>query len=183
MARGYVSRWCVLAALATSCLIDKDDVCGAHQHHLNEGYLEGCVCDDGAVPKANGVGCRLCGQHEVVRAEACSCESGYARASTSAPCIAIDDAPVDDAGTSGPATSGQDTPCSSSADCEGLDATYCLTLQPPARCLVQGCADDPNICDSQRECCAITVLPELAATRGLCVPTGTCAAPGMVVTP
>jgi hypothetical protein len=45
------------------------------------------------------------------------------------------------------------------------------------------CSDGSNRCAEDRECCVITVLPELAATGGLCVDKGMCVAPGMVVTP
>lgn len=180
----HVLGCCALALVVAGCLIDDDDVCGAHQHHIKMDFLDGCVCDERAVPNQGGIGCHLCAEHEKVVGEACVCEDGYARANAGAACTLEE--PSADAGASGltePGTSGQDMSCSASTDCAGNDATFCLTLQPPARCLVENCADKTHRCASDRECCVINVLPELAATGGLCVEKGACMAPGMVVTP
>jgi hypothetical protein len=172
----------VLTLITASCIVD-DPPCGARQHRVESGYLAGCVCDRDAVPNADGVGCHACGPHEQVKAGMCACETGYERANSAAECMAKEDMPDSDSGAQEAGTRGQDMPCSSASECAGLDATYCLTLQPPSRCLVQGCADGTHPCASDRDCCVISVLPELAATGGLCVPMGTCSAPGMVVTP
>lgn len=188
MAGWHVVSWIALAVVATACLVDEGDECGAHQHLISRNLFEGCVCDDGAVPNDNGVGCRQCGRNEKVQAGACVCEEGFARANASAACMPREEEDVDagatvDAGPMEPGTSGQDMACTSAADCANYHASYCLTLQPPTRCLVPNCADGTNRCASDRDCCVITILPELAATGGLCVPAGTCNAPGMVVTP
>lgn len=172
----------VLALAAASCIVD-DPPCGKLQHRVQSGYLAGCVCDDDTVPNADGIGCHACGEHEQVKAGACACEDGYARASAGAECTPKEDMPEEDAGAREPGTRGQDAPCQSADDCAGSDATYCLTLMPPSRCLVQGCADGSHPCAADRECCVITVLPELAATGGLCVEKDSCKAPGMVVSP
>jgi hypothetical protein len=156
----------VVLGSVVGCLVDDDDVCGAYQHRIEVEFLEGCVCDDGAVPNAGGIGCRLCGEHEKVVGDAC------------APADESDAGPEEE-----PGTSGQDMACGSSADCAGFDATFCLTLLPPTRCLVEHCADGSRRCASDRECCVITIVPELAAAGGICVEQGMCTAPGMVVTP
>lgn len=179
----HVMALCVAALVAVGCLFDVDDVCGAHQRRVDEGLIEGCVCDDGAVPNKNGIDCHPCGEHELVKAEACVCEPGFARADPAADCTPMEEQADTDAGVKPPGTRGQDMSCATSSDCAGTDATYCLTLLPPSRCLVQMCGDGSNLCAEDRECCVITVLPELAATGGLCVDKGMCMAPGMVVTP
>ena len=177
-----LGRWMlVLVPVAAGCLIDDEDVCGSHQHRVEAAFLDGCVCDDGAAPNPGGIGCSPCGEHERVVAEACVCEVGFARAGNG-PCAPADES-LDAGADDEPGTSGQDMSCSSSADCAGYDATFCLTLLPPTRCLVEHCADGTQRCAADRECCVITVLPELAATGGICVAQGMCMAPGMVVTP
>ena len=175
-------RWsAALAFVIGGCLLD-DDRCGAHQQSLNT-VNEGCVCESGAVPNPDGIGCRVCGAHEAEKGGACACVAGYARPSPSAACEPEQDSGAEaDAGAS-PGPRGQDTPCDSSDDCMGFDATFCLTLVTPNVCRVQGCARGETRCAADRVCCEVTVLPELAAAGGLCVAPTDCQAPGMVVTP
>jgi hypothetical protein len=182
MAGRYVMWWGAIALIATSCILD-DERCGEGQVEYADRF-DGCVCDSGYVPNADGIGCRRCGDHEEAKSGMCVCEEGYARPSASEACAPEPDAGDTDA-SSGPTTgsSGQDMACTSSADCEGFDADYCMTLAPSPVCLVTGCARGEALCAEGRDCCEITVLPELAATGGLCVPAGTCMAPGMVVNP
>jgi hypothetical protein len=165
----------------TSCIVD-DDRCGPGERAYND-LFEGCVCQTGYVPNADGVGCHACGANQESKGGACVCSDGYGRSTVSAPCVLGGGADEPDAGDGSTAVSGQDMPCNASSDCADTDATYCLTLQSPHVCLVQGCASGATRCSSERECCEIDVLPELAATSGLCVPKGKCTAPGMVVNP
>jgi hypothetical protein len=182
MAKWHLGWGAALALMAADCLIDDDDRCGAHQQELSM-IFEGCVCAPGAVPNPDGVGCRVCEAHEEAKGDACLCVDGYARARPGAPCEEEQDAGIEpDAGVSAGAR-GQDTPCSSSADCESFDATYCLTLLPPSVCLVPGCARGESSCAADRECCDVTGVPQLAATGGLCLAIGVCEANGLVVTP
>jgi hypothetical protein len=111
----YVLGCCTLALIVTGCLID-DDVCGAHQHRIEMDFLDGCVCDERAVPNQGGIGCHLCADHEKVVGEACVCEDGYARASAGAACTLEELSDDPDAGEAAePGTSGQDMSCSASA--------------------------------------------------------------------
>jgi len=177
----------LVSALGSGCLLD-DDRCGENQTEINE-LFEGCVCDENAAPNANGVGCHLCGANEEAKGGACVCSAGYSRPNSMAACtMTVDTGIPPDAGTgdagSGGASTGQGMSCTTSADCEGFDATYCITLQPPSTCIVEGCATGARRCDSAHDCCDFKAFPPLASTNGLCVPTGSCPANiGMVVMP
>jgi hypothetical protein len=190
MMNWHLGCWAAMALVASGCLVQDDDRCGTAERKY-EFIFEGCVCAPGHVPNADGIGCEACGENEEVKGGACACVEGYARASASAVCESqldaggqLDAGSQADAGMPAPTgTRGQDMPCSSSSDCEGYDATFCMTLQAPNVCLVQGCARGDSRCAQGRECCEVTVLPQLAAAGGLCVPTGACTAPGVVVKP
>lgn len=187
--------WLGLMSFGVSgCILD-DNHCGENQVEVKD-LFEGCGCAPTAVPNANGVGCHLCGANEVAMNGACACAAGYSRPAPTAACAMPADTgtPVDaggsadagggaDAGTAA-APTGQGASCTTSADCAGFDATYCITLQPPNQCLVQGCATGASRCTSDRDCCDFGSFAALASTNGLCVPTGTCPAGiGRVVTP
>ena len=186
--------WLGVASLvATGCVLD-DNHCGANQVEIKENF-EGCICAPNAVPNADGVGCKPCGANEEAKGGACSCLAGFSRTSPMAACMMVmnpapgsDASVVPDAGppTGPPAgTRGQGAACSTQADCENFDATFCQTLQAPNQCFVQGCANGTRACASDHECCDFTGIgiALLESTHGFCVETGKCSAPGKVVKP
>ena len=175
--------WLGLASvLGSGCILD-DDRCGANQVETTE-LFEGCLCGPNAAPNADGVGCHLCGANEEVKAGGCVCSAGFSRPSSMAPCTMTVDSGAEDSGPSGGVSTGQGKLCTSSADCEGVDATYCVLLQSPPSCAVDNCATGVNRCDSTHVCCEFRLPPALVLTNGLCVPTGMCPSNvGMVVTP
>jgi hypothetical protein len=67
---------------------------------------------------------------------------------------------------------GQDMACTSSGDCAGNEASYCLTIQAHI-CFVE-CSLTGNDCFSGRECCDLQKLSGGLIPKQLCVPTGTC---------
>ncbi len=87
------------------------------------------------------------------------CPHGYACDTTSTPATCMS-SPV-----------GQLAPCSSAADCEGKDATYCEVSVAKA-CLVQGCSlENPLSCSEGFGCCD---LQSLGLALTLCVPEDMC---------
>lgn len=178
--RTRFGAWCAALMLVVlmACVVDLDEPCGAHQVEL-QGDIRGCVCDSESVPTADGKHCEPCADNEEPAGEVCACVGGFYRATATASCAPLgeDNAP----GDSEP-PSGEGDPCSSQADCAGLDADYCQTVVEPYMCLVQGCADGIRMCHGDRVCCVIPVAP-LDSTRGLCVGRSSCVAPGEIVEP
>lgn len=174
-------RWAVLLLLA-GCIVHSDDRCGERQVELKGSYM-GCVCEPGYVFTADGKYCVKCGAHEVVREGACVCDDGYARANSAAACEPALDAatPADDGAV--PEMTGEGTECTTSADCESLYATYCVTLLPPSRCVIQGCASGERKCPGGTVCCSFDDFAPLASTNGICSPPAMCVAPGKQVDP
>jgi len=117
------------------------------------------------------------------------CATGYERASATAACEMIVDSGQpdegEDAGAGEPqyTFTGEGMACTSAADCEGYDATFCQTLQAPNVCLIQGCESADRPCPESEVCCSFAGFALLEATHGLCIPADSCMAPGMVVTP
>lgn len=181
--------WLGLASLLAAGCIVEDDPCGANQVELADRF-EGCICAPGAVPNDNGIGCRMCPENQEAKGGACSCVAGFSRTSATAPCTMIVDSGPPDGGTAeggapmSGGTRGLNMSCKSSVDCEGFDATYCVTVQQPNTCQIQGCATKTRTCPSDYECCDFSGGPLFPGTEGLCVPTTKCPAGlGMVVTP
>ena len=180
--------WCPPAVLllVTGCIVHSDDRCGERQVELKGMYL-GCVCEPGYVFTSDGKYCVKCGEHETTRDGACVCEDGFARASSNSACepradaAVAADAAAEDAAI--PAITGEGTSCATSADCEGLYATYCVTLLPPSRCVIQGCASGERKCPGGTVCCSFDSFAPLASTNGICSPPAMCVAPGKQVDP
>jgi hypothetical protein len=172
--------WCALplTLIASNCLLD-DERCGANQQELNSTF-QGCVCEPGFVPNANGIGCRACGDNEEARSGSCVCVEGFARSNPNATCV-----PASEIDGGAKRASGQDMPCTTADDCASYDADFCSPQMTGSNvCLVQHCGTGAHRCDPDRDCCVVTMLPELADAEGLCVVSGTCpAGVGMVVTP
>jgi hypothetical protein len=145
------------------------------------GRYVGCICEPGYVFSSDGKRCVKCGAHEVVRDNACVCDDGYARARAGEACEEIADASTVDASV--PESTGEGTACTTSADCEGLYANYCVTLLPPSTCIIQGCATGERKCPGASVCCDFTDFAALASTHGICTPEAMCIAPGKKVDP
>jgi hypothetical protein len=60
--------------------------------------------------------------------------------------------------------------CASSADCAGLDASYCEVLQAKT-CMVAGCTVSPDTCGVGLACCD---LAPVGLPVTLCLPPGSC---------
>jgi hypothetical protein len=186
---GRILAWLGLAPLlASGCILD-DDKCGANQVESSTKF-EGCTCAANAVPNEDGVGCRMCPENQEAKNGACSCVAGFSRASPTAACMQVVDSGAPEGGTAeagmsmSSGTRGLNMACKSSADCEGFDATYCVTLQAPNVCQIEGCVTKTHTCPADYECCDFSVGPLFAGTNGLCVPTTKCPAGlGKVVTP
>jgi hypothetical protein len=65
---------------------------------------------------------------------------------------------------------GAGKPCTSAADCEDSEATYCDSFASQS-CLVQGCALAPDNCFEGTECCDLSAFD---VPQPLCVATGEC---------
>jgi hypothetical protein len=186
--------WLGLASLLASGCILEDQKCGENQVEISN-LFEGCICAPNAVPNTDGIGCRPCDANQEVKAGACVCSAGFSRASPTAACmmVAVADAgePTEggtidtDTGTAMPSgTRGLGMSCASAADCESFDATYCVLIQAPNTCQIEGCAIKAHTCPSDYDCCDFGTFAAFASTNGLCVPTGKCPAGiGKVVTP
>jgi hypothetical protein len=172
--------------LLAGCIVDEDAPCGPRQVKV-DGLYEGCVCQRGYVWTAEGDRCVKCGRNEVVRGGACVCDEGFERTGSGAPCVAIEDAAMPDAEApveaGPPAETGEGTACTTSADCEGLYATFCMTLQAPSMCLIQNCANGEYVCTASRICCSFAGFAPLESTNGLCIPAANCIGPGKPVAP
>ena len=72
-------------------------------------------------------------------------------------------------GSAGTRPTGEDMPCSSSADCAGFEATFCDTFVT-GTCLVSGCTVVPDSCSAGKECCDLSSfgLPPLCIAAGAC---------------
>lgn len=182
----YLLGLAAVFAISASCLVDHDSPCGERQVAL-EGYYVGCICEPGSVFSMDGKRCVRCGDHEVVRDNACVCDDGYARTRSSEPCQPATDAATQDDAEAGAAEpsgpTGEGTACTTSADCEGLYATYCVTLLPPSTCVIQGCVTGERKCPAPSVCCDFNAFAPLASTNGICTPAAMCSAPGVQVDP
>lgn len=175
-------HWAAYAAMVVGCAslsacLVRGDRCGKDQEPIDGDFI-GCICVDGTVPAADGIGCEPCPENEVAAGIACVCAAGYARTAGG------DCAPSGDGGVEA-LPEGQGEPCNSSADCAGFEATFCDTLQSNS-CLVRGCVTGENSCLSSEECCDLSIYPVagLAEAGGLCIPQGLCdTAGGSVVEP
>lgn len=106
-------------ALVGGCLVDTDERCDENQTVL-EGDFGGCVCAPGSVLNAAKNGCTKCGAHEVVKENACTCETGFARLTPGGECSA----------------SQLEAACSATAPCGG-EYPYCAA---PGYCTKGTCA-------------------------------------------
>jgi hypothetical protein len=155
--------WLILGAIVPGCLVDEDDKCGPNQIIYHDGKQdERCICMEGF--SATAAGCVPCGANEVADpALGCACADGFVRESASAPCTMLA------AGVTPP--TGLDKPCTSNADCAGLEASFCDTFVSHT-CLVQGCTTSPDNCFTGKECCDFTTMvPEWGT---LCIAAGAC---------
>jgi hypothetical protein len=64
------------------------------------------------------------------------------------------------------------TPCTTDADCQGLQASHCETLQAHV-CVVANCQTSPDSCTGGQSCCD---LNSLGIPLTLCLPPGQCPA-------
>jgi len=62
---------------------------------------------------------------------------------------------------------GQGTPCTTSADCEGFEASYCEAVESKT-CLVPNCATGESTCFADYSCCDI--MMKISSIPSLCVP-------------
>ena len=184
MRKRYLGCVAAAAVLITACLVDSDDRCGERQKEL-EGPYVGCTCEPGYVFTSDGKRCVECGAHEIVRDNACVCDEGYSRARAGESCEATADAGMSESttGSEVPAVTGEGTACTTSADCEGLYATYCVTLLPPSTCVIQGCASGERKCPGSSVCFSFADFAPLASTNGICTPPTMCISPGKQVDP
>jgi hypothetical protein len=78
--------------------------------------------------------------------------------------------PQGHAGSSGATNpTGEDLPCTSAADCAGLQASFC-DLFVSHTCLVSDCSVTPDSCSAGKECCDLSAfgLPTLCIAAGAC---------------
>ena len=168
---------CVAGAVAA---VGGCEPCGAHELVVSNQ----CVCDEGfgrdgsgacvAQPdSALGDPCNTTDMpcvDEVV--SFCALETDTEGYCTSAGCVSNDDCEsgftcVADGNPSYCARppSGQGMSCASSADCEGLEASYCDTFMTRT-CLVQGCSLEPDDCSAGYGCCDLSMF----GVGLLCIP-------------
>jgi hypothetical protein len=117
--------------------------CGAQNPCVDPKYN---TCIDGGAPSDGGGdagGAGYCTNSGCVTSSDCS--NGYA-CDPSAPPPVCRRPPV-----------GQGTPCMSSADCAGTEATFCDTVVSHS-CLVQGCTLSPNDCFVGWTCCDLSTF-------------------------
>jgi hypothetical protein len=105
-----------------------------------------------------------CGAYELEGADGCECIDGYTRQQSSGYCIATN---LTLPKSQLPKQTGVDTPCTSDADCQGFDASFCET-EVSGTCLVPRCdTDDPKACSVGHHCCAFGGLPNLCVSGEL----------------
>lgn len=154
--------------------------CGEHE----VATASGCACEDGYSRPTADEACALTpdGLGEACDPAAPACPAPYDHCE-----------PVDDSGyctTSDCATSddckggyacnadsvcqrppnGLGKPCTTPAECEGTEATFCDTFIAHS-CQVQGCQLDPDDCFVGYECCDLSMF---GLPQPLCVPQGMC---------
>ncbi len=152
-----------------------NDVCNCAPHYQRSGGSGPCVI----IPPGLGDACNVdgdCTGSSAVNACHANGDSGYC---TKSGCATTDDCTGGYAcNTTAPPTfcqrppTGQDMACTSSADCAGTEATYCLTIMAHT-CLVE-CTIGGSECFSGRECCDLQKLSGGLIPKQLCTPTGTC---------
>jgi hypothetical protein len=153
-------------------------LCGA-----NEVVKENkCVCDEGYARTAPDAACE-----ESMLGASCSadapCPAAFPRCATgatgagycttegctgAADCaegwVCIEAEPMNYCGKP---PSGQGAPCTTSADCEGFEASYCEAVESKT-CLVPNCATGESSCFGDYSCCDIMMI--ISTIPSLCVP-------------
>lgn len=161
-ARSHASRtasaFLFVGALLGGCQIEGADACDAHQVYQHGGRaLEYavCVCDEASgwvFDEVRNHGCRQCAAEQTIVNGRCGTS-------------------VMDAGMPSSSDAGRHEPtgvgayCDSDSDCAPHDAKYCAV--PTHSCLVQGCASDPGVCQTNAACCDYSAL---LAGFSLCLP-------------
>jgi len=128
--------------LVPGCIISGDK-CDAHQVKVEDDDFALCVCEPGAAPNSNGVGCTPCGKNREVQNGVCTCTEGFVPAADGDGCEASDIGASciqdDDCASSSPYGVANKTQpycsssgCSSNSDCPGgwtceasNDTRYC----------------------------------------------------------
>jgi hypothetical protein len=111
-----------------------------------------------------------CSKNQVydAKSETCVCPPAAPPLGTGCVPCAQDDARA--ACRTGPVGFG--TTCASDADCAGLEASHCETLQAHV-CVVAGCQTAPDTCTGGQSCCDLNAL---GIPLTLCLPPGQCPA-------
>jgi len=169
--------------------------CGAHQHRpsapdAGELAPDMCVCDDGYQQMTSGGECVIVPQglgDPCKTDDDCSAKGAFTTCQMSAVggyCTNTGCASNDDCAggyacntASTPAYCqrppvGQGMACTSSTDCAGTEAPYCLTIMANI-CFVE-CTPTGNECFSGYQCCDLNKLSGGLIPKQLCVPDGTC---------
>ncbi|MEY2935134.1 MAG: hypothetical protein RL033_5883 [Pseudomonadota bacterium] len=151
----------MLGLVVPGCLLDSDDRCGPNQELVEYAKeSERCVCAAGFGFDATINGCKACGDNEMASNAGCLCIAGYARNSAADAC----------APSTVPLPTGQDTPCTTAADCAGFEASYCDNFVSFS-CLVPGCTVSPDNCSDGKDCCD---LSNFGLPMTLCIQAGAC---------
>ncbi len=115
-----------------------------------------------------GMGCSEasdegCSPYEREVADGCECIDGYTRAD-SGYCIATNlTLPKSEL----PKQTGVGVKCTSDADCQGFDASFC-EMEVSGTCLVPYCdASDVRACSEDHHCCTFADLPNLCVSAKL----------------
>lgn len=156
-----------LGLMAPGCLLDTDDRCGPNQELLEYAEKsERCVCVAGTAYDAATKSCKVCGDNETASAAGCVCNTGFIRATATAPCTEL---PADVV-----KPTGQDDSCippdGSAASCEGKEASFCDSFVS-GTCLVPNCTLAPDNCFAGKECCDLT---NFGLPMTLCIAAGAC---------
>lgn len=130
------SVFVLLGFVASSCVLDSDDLCGPNQ--VIWGDDERCVCIEGTAYTPEG--CVTCGANEVPSPGGCLCAMGFVRAAAGQPCQEI------------PAGIGQS--CTNDAGCLNPEYPHCELSEGPGFCTSVGCtsrADCPSgyVCNTE----------------------------------
>lgn len=109
--------------VSTACLVNEDKPCDAYQVPL-KGNISGCVCEANSVVNADGSGCVPCGVNQVVKANKCECDTGFAATGANGECV------KSELGAS----------CSATMPCAG-DFPYCAAA---GYCTKSGCTSNAD---------------------------------------